>query len=313
MVSTRNELIDRCVATALDQWGVITHEQALRAGMSASTIQRQLRSRAWRRAHPGTYLLREAPSSWEQALMAACLWAGADAVASHRAAARLHDLGVGHAPSEILLPARKKAPRSIRIHATDSLEACDVARVEGIPVTTASRTLIDLGSVVAQPVVERALEAALRLGLTSIWHLIGRLDALAASGRNGVGVIRAVLRDRDPLLVPTASELESLLWQIICTSQLPRPERQFHISDGDGFIGRCDFVYPADLVVVEAQSARWHLTKERWLSDMERRNRLTVAGWRVIEISWADIVRAPRKVITRLDEVLRVTKVENRP
>jgi len=162
-------------------------------------------------------------------------------------------------------------------------------------------------------VVERALEAALRLGLTSIRHLIGRLDAVAASGRNGVGVIRAVLRDRDPRLVPTASELESMLWQIISNSHLPRPERQFAISDRDGFIGRCDFVYPADRVVVEAQSALWHLQRDKWLSDMERRNRLTVAGWLVIEIPWVDIVLDPQKVIDRLDEALRVTKVGFRP
>lgn len=245
--------------------------------------------------------------------MAACLWAGPTAVASHRSAARLHGLGIDQAPTEILMPGRKKAPRGILLHATDTLDPCDVGRVQGIPVTSTSRTLIDLGAVVSQPVVERALETALRLGLSSIWHLIGRLDALAASGRNGIGVIREVLRERDPRLVPTASELESMLWQIIDRSPLPRPERQFSIWDRDGFIGRCDFVYPADVLVIEAQSAQWHLERRRWLSDMERRNRLTVAGWRVIEISWVDIVRHPESVIRRLDELLRVTTVAFRP
>lgn len=310
---TRHAILERCAAVGLEQWGVITHEQALAAGMSASGIQRQLRSGAWGRAHPRTYLFREAPSSWEQGLMAGCLWAGPRAVACRRAAARLLGLGVEHAPIEVLLPERKKAPSGICLHVTDTLDACDVTRAQGIPVTTASRTLIDLGSVVAQPVVERALEAALRLGLTSIWHLIGRLDALAVSGRNGVGVIRAVLRERDPRLVPTASELESMLWQIISASDLPRPERQFSISDRDGFIGRCDFVYPAQRLVVEAQSALWHLKRDDWLNDMERRNRLTVAGWRVFEVPWADIVRDPQRVIDRLTQLLRVAEVAFRP
>ena len=293
--------------------GVITHEQALSEGMSASTIQRQLSSRSWLRLHPGTYRLREVAPSWEQAVMASCLWAGPEAAGSHRAAARLLQLGVDHAPTEIVLPHRKKAPRSIRLHVTKSLDACDVTRAQGIPVTSASRTLIDLGAVVAKPVVERALETGLRLGLTSIWHLIGRLNAIASPGRNGVGVIRDVLRDRDPSLVPTASELESMLWQVISSSHLPLPERQFQIFDGDGFIGRCDFAYPASFVVIEAQSARWHLAKQRWLADMERRNRLTLAGWRVIEVPWDDTVRRPAKVIARLDSALRVTRVENRP
>ncbi|HJR44797.1 MAG TPA: hypothetical protein VJ927_04275 [Actinomycetota bacterium] len=276
--------------------------------MSASAIQRQLHSGAWLRMHPATYRLREAPPSWEQALMAGCLWAGPGAAASHRAAARLHQLGLNQAPTEIVSVGNKRSPRSVRFHRTKALEPCDVTRVRGIPVTTGSRTLIDLGGVVSKPDVERALEAALRLGLTSIWHLIDRLDAVGRPGRNGVGVIRAVLRDRDPRLVPTASELESMLWQIISSSDLPLPERQFVIFDAEGFIGRCDFVYPADWLVIEGQSARWHLTKERWLSDMERRNRLTLAGWRVIEVPWLDIVRHPEKVIARIAAALVETK-----
>ncbi len=245
--------------------------------------------------------------------MAACRWAGPEAVASHRAAARLLGLGVEHAPTEVLVTQRKKAPHNVKIHFTDTVDSCDVTRHRGVPVTTASRTLIDLGAVVGTRSVERALESGLRAGLTSIWHLIDRLEVLGAPGRNGTGVIRSVLRQRDPRLAPTESELESMLWQIIRTSHLPLPERQFVISDARGFIGRCDFVYPAACLVVEAQSARWHLTKDRWLSDMERRNRLTLAGWRLIEVPWQDVVRRPRLVIERLDQALRVTMVGSRP
>lgn len=244
--------------------------------------------------------------------MAACLWGGRSSAASHRAAARLLGLGVEHAPTEIVSPRSKKAPLSIRFHCTDSLSGVDLTRVQGIPVTTASRTLIDLGAVTARGVVEAALEAGLRTGQTSIWHLVGRLEELGKPGRRGTATIRAILRDRDPRLVPTESELESILWATISSSHLPLPERQFHIWDGDGLIGRCDFVYPADFLVIEAQSALWHLTKERWLGDMERRNRLTLAGWRVLEISWQDLVKHPRRVVGRIAAALSATVVGNR-
>ena len=181
--------------------------------------------------------------------------------------------------------------------------------VHGIPITTASRTLIELGAVVDSRVVEAALEAALRQGLTSIWHLIGRLDALGKSGRSGTAAIREVLRDRDPRLAPTESELEMMLWQVIVASGLPLPARQFNIHDDDGFVGRADFAYPAAFLVLEAQSARWHLSRSSWLSDMERRNRLTLAGWRVLEIAWKDVVRHPRQVVQRVERALRVTSL----
>lgn len=305
---------DRCVRLALEQHGVITASQALELGLTMSAVQRRVSTGRWISIHRGIYRLREVPPTWEQSLMAACFWGGPNAAASHRAAARLIGLGVEHAPTEIALSGvGKKPPRSIRLHRTDRLEACDVTRVDGIPVTTASRTLIDLGSVTSAAVVERALESALRQGLTSIWHLIGRLDDLAAPGRRGVGTIRTVLRARDPRFVPTASELESMLSVLIGQSHLPAPERQFSIFDADGFIGRTDFAYPAHFLVLEAQSATWHLERDRWLSDMERRNRLTLLGWRVLELPWFDIVKRPKKVIDRIATGLRVPVVGNRP
>lgn len=304
---SRSAIEDCCVQKALEQWGVITLDEAAACGMSPNAVQRRLDSGRWISIHPGVYRLREIRPTWQQALMAACKWAGPTSAASHRAAARLLELGVEQAPTEIVLTRSKKAPRSIKLHCTDTLPPGDVTHVAGVPVTTASRTLIDLGAVTSAVTVERALESALRQGRTSIWHLIGRLDELGKPGRRGVATIRAILRARDPRLVPTASELESMLSQLIAGSHLPSPERQFNIYDDEGFIGRTDFAYPAHFLVLEAQSARWHLEKDRWLSDMERRNRLMLLGWRVLEVSWRDIVRKPHEVIRRIDAALRVT------
>jgi very-short-patch-repair endonuclease len=179
-------------------------------------------------------------------------------------------------------------------------------------VTTASRTLIDLGAAAPTAEVERAFEAAIRLGLTTPWHVVSRLDELAACGRNGVGVMRTVLRRRDPRLAPTESELETRLWELLADSHLPVPERQYYVADRDGVIGRHDFVYPEQRLVIEAQSARWHLSQEAWRRDMDRRNRLTLAGWRVLEVGWQDIVRRPRKVLTTIESALFNVVVENR-
>lgn len=303
----RAAIEDRCIERALGQWGVITLHEAIACGMSPDAVRRRVDTGRWITLYPAVYRLREVGPSWQQALMAGCRWAGPAAAASHRAAARLHGLGLEYAPTEVVLDARKKAPRSLKLHCTEALPAQDVTSVEGIPATTASRTLIDLGAVTSVQVVERALESALRQGLTSIWHLIGRLDELGKPGRNGVGAIRTVLRARDPRLAPTGSELETMLSALISRSHLPNPQRQFNISDADGFIGRTDFAYPAQFLVLEVQSARWHLEKDRWLSDMERRNRLMLLGWRILELPWQDIVRRPLQVIERIDAALRVT------
>ena len=293
----------------MGQWGVITLAEALEWGLSRAAVQRRVEAGYWVVLYPGVYRLREIAPSWEQAVMAACRWGGPTAVASHRAAACLLDLGIERAPTEIVLDRNKKAPASIKLHVTDTLPRKDITTVRGIPTTSATRTLIDLGAVVPPATVEKALEAGLRQGRTSIWHLIERLDELGKPGRRGVATIRNILRSRDPRLVPTGSELESMLSVLIANSHLPAPERQFNVYDDQGFIGRTDFAYSAHFLVLEVQSARWHLEKERWLSDMERRNRLTLLGWRILELPWSDIVRTPHKTIERIDAAFRVTSL----
>lgn len=296
----------RCVEIALQQHGVIATRQAVDAGVSYDAVYRRVKSGALLPLLPGVHRIREYPETWQQPLMAGCLWAGASAVASHRAAARALGL-LESAPTEVLMVRRKKPIPQVRLHHTDTLPRCDLTTVQGIPTTTASRTLIDLGGVCRPDTVERCLENALRTGLTSIWHLIERLEELGGPGRNGTGVMRSVLRSRDPRLIPTASELEALLWQTIASSSLPLPQRQVVITDREGFVGRVDFAYVEQRLVIEAQGAKWHLGHERWLNDMERRSRLMLAGWRLLEVAWMDVVRRRATVIARIHEALRVS------
>ena len=311
-MSTRHEIGQRCVDAALEQFGVISAHQAIECGMSMSAVQRRVKAGMWVTLHPGVYRLRECSSSWEQSIMAACVWGGHGTVASHRAAARLLGLGLEQAPVEVIAPTSTRSRKPMVIHRTDCLPRIDVTSVRCIPVTTASRTLVDLGAVAPLATVERALEAALREGLTSLPYLADRLDQLGKPGRRGVGKLRRALRERDPRLAPTESELESLLWQVMCREGLPLPERQFCIYDATGLIGRVDFCYPSERLVIEAIGLRWH-SGDRVLADGERRNRLVLAGWRVLEFPWRDVVRRRRVVAQQIRAALRATVVANRP
>ncbi len=244
--------------------------------------------------------------------MAACIRGGSGTVASHRAAARLWRLGLDQAPIEVIAPNSTRAAGRVVVHRTDTLLPVDVASVHGIPVTSATRTLVDLGAVVGMPVVDRALEAALREGLTSLPYLADRLDLIGGPGRRGAGTLRRVLRDRDPRLVSTESELESLLWQLIARSDLPLPERQYRVYDDDGLIGRLDFCYPVERLAVEAIGLRWH-SGHRVLADGERRNRLVLQGWRILEFPWRDVAHRRSLVVRRIHVALSATVVGTRP
>jgi len=79
----------RLLGLAQAQHGVLSRHQALGEGLSASAIDRRLAAGEWVRVFQGVYRLAGVQITWEQRVMAGCLAAGPDAVASHRSAATL--------------------------------------------------------------------------------------------------------------------------------------------------------------------------------------------------------------------------------
>lgn len=100
--------------------------------------------------------------------MAACLALGPAAVACHRAAAALWKLdGIEPGVIEIYVPNDRTRPSpEVIIRRTRSLPRSDTTKLGRFPLTTAVRTLLDLGSVVDEDQLEAAFESAYRRGLT---------------------------------------------------------------------------------------------------------------------------------------------------
>src|SRR5680860_622447 len=81
---------------------------------------------------------------WKQRAMAACLWAGDGAALSHKSAALLWGLdGIVTSLVEITTPRALSDPR-VMIHRSRLLTGDHVTRVGGIPVTSPTRTLLNL-------------------------------------------------------------------------------------------------------------------------------------------------------------------------
>src|SRR4029077_20914608 len=132
-------------------------------------------------------------------VLAACLASGG--VASHRTAAMLHDLGrwTGD-PVEITIPtARNHRNSGVLVHRSVDDPYVDARTIEGIPVTSVRRTLVDLGSVASPDRVEKCVERALFRGTTTAPALWAYLDAIGRQGRRGVQPLRAVLELRGRL------------------------------------------------------------------------------------------------------------------
>ncbi len=141
-------------------------------------------------------------------MAAACLAAGPEAVASHRAAIRLWGLGYANAPLELSVPyARFPKPRAVKMHRSTDLQLAHVTVRGRVPVTKPARTLVDLGAVAHFDVVADLVEAAIVRRLGTVTGLQTMVDEVAQKGRRGCGVLRAVLDQRQLGLIPPAARV----------------------------------------------------------------------------------------------------------
>lgn len=267
-------------------------------------IERRLATGRWEQVLPGVYRFGGTPGSWKQDLMAACLHAGDCAGASHRSAAALWELqGVDGHVVEIITPRRLRHPGVIA-HRT-RIPRRRLTTMDGIPATNPARTLLDLGAVVPPWVVEDALDDALRRRLVDVRSLRRLLDADGARGRNGTGVLRALLEDRSPGHAPAESVLETRLAALLRRSTLPYPVQQHEVRVGGRVVARVDFAWPDVKVAVEADGYRFHSGRRAWRKDRSRRNVLTGAGWRVLHVTWEDLRDRPEVVVGDIRRALR--------
>ena len=146
------------------QLGLVTIEQTIECGMSERTRRRRCAVGEWMRVHRRVYRSLAYPSSHEQRLLAAVLAAGPTAAISHYAAAS--SLGVERFRSG-LVELSVQEHRNITLaggslHRIADLSPRDVMMLGPIPVTTHTRTLVDLGAVARPWLVRRARAMAPR-------------------------------------------------------------------------------------------------------------------------------------------------------
>jgi hypothetical protein len=147
--------IPRLAEISADQLGLVTRQQALRAGIPPATLARNIKGGLLQRVAQGVYLLAGSPqpdhlelcAAWLQLAPETPMWdrKGGQGVVSHRSAAALY--GLGHLVADVqefTLPHRRQASRAgVRIHVRE-LEPTEWIALRGLLVTRPSRIAADL-------------------------------------------------------------------------------------------------------------------------------------------------------------------------
>ena len=286
-------------ALAAAQHGIISRAQYLDMGLSPSAIDDRVAAGLLVVKHPGIYRVAAAPDSWAGSVHAAVMAAGPDVLASHRAAAHVWQLrGCPPSRAELVVPGdRRIRLPGVIAHRTDTIGPADRAIRDGIPVTSAARTLVDLAAV-APLRVESAFEDARFKGLVSPPWMWRTLPRLAVPGRRGIAVVRDVLERCDPSRAPTESVLEDGFLRIARRAGYD-PTRQVRVEDM-----RLDFHFDPIPLIAEVDGGEWHSSQADRRRDRRRDNRLRAMGLHVVRFTWIDIKYAPEDVASDLDDAV---------
>jgi hypothetical protein len=122
--------------------------------------------------------------------------------------------------------------------------------IDGIPVTSLARTLVDLAGVVSRERFENAFEEADRLGELDVREVEDVCDR--SPGRRGVRRVRALIAARR-MPTDTREGLERKFARIIREASLPMPA--FNVAIG-GYV--VDAVWPDHKLIVELDSYAFH-------------------------------------------------------
>ncbi|WP_217235537.1 type IV toxin-antitoxin system AbiEi family antitoxin domain-containing protein [Streptomyces sp. AC555_RSS877] len=154
----RAEQLAALSGAAADQWGLVTTAQAKEIGLNAVQLLRLTEAGLLENVSRGVYLLTaggtprhvETKAAWLRLQPKAFAWDRPighpdSGVVSHSSACQLHELGDIPAPDvEITVPRRRVTNEPFVRLRTAPLESSEVTVVDGLPVTTVTRTITDL-------------------------------------------------------------------------------------------------------------------------------------------------------------------------
>lgn len=229
-------------------------------------------------------------------------------VFSHGSALALHGLPLHGVPLELPTVTRHRpgggSRRSTALTCSNLPLDGVVTEVDGVPVTSPARSVIDVARTVGLDSGVCAADAAIRMQLCTTTDL--RREAEAARGRTGVARARQL-----PDLASGLAEsvLESLLRLIIVLGGLPAPELQVGLGVRTGQRFRVDFYWRKWGLIGEADGFGKYggspeEIRKNWIAERHRQAQLEAEGYVVLRWTWEDIYR-PGHVIRQVRAAMR--------
>lgn len=293
------------------QYGIVGRDQLLALGLTSSAIGRRVDCGRLHAIHRGVYAVGHTAITVRGRWMAAVLASGDGAVLSHRSATALWGIwGSGTGRVHVTVPRKSRPRRSIRRHFS-VLPDDEREVVDGIPVTSSSRAILDLAGEKGEAAAEAALREAEYLAIYCRISLPTLLDRHPR--HPGAPMCLAALeRVRDDPGGRLRSPLEELFLPFLDANRIPRPRLNAWLTVGDA-IYQVDCLWPDAKLIAELDGFQSHRTERAFRKDRKRDRRLAAMGYRVTRITKGQIREEPGDVAADLCTLLEGHHIYNRP
>jgi very-short-patch-repair endonuclease len=188
-------------------------------------------------------------------------------------------------------PTRRHRKERIVVHFA-RLVPEDLTIVDGIPVTSPGRTVLDLAADKSRD-VGRLLERAKEHRLLDRRRFEETL--IRAGGHPGRARFEAALRAYKPVPATLRSDLEKRFRHLVIRAGLPRPQTNVVV---EGY--ELDAFWEAEGFAVELDVYATHGSPRSFEADRERADDLLLAGIELIRVSDVRLAREPRETIARV-------------
>lgn len=195
------------------QHGVVARGQLISLGLGEDAIDHRLTRGLLHRLHRGVYAVGHTALPRLSGVMAGALAIGPDAVVSHRDGAALYGVRRNsRSRIEVTVLRAVRSRPGVEVHHA-VLQQDEITEMDGIPVTTVPRTLLDLAAVVDRRQLERAIHES---EVRRLWDSLSLRDLLDRYPRRpGTPIIRAILADLDLGLNLIRNQFEALFLALV--------------------------------------------------------------------------------------------------
>jgi hypothetical protein len=266
---------------AARQWNVLDLDDLRASGLSRQAVWKRVQAGRLFPKYPGVFALGSPKLTLEGVFLAAVKACGLGAVLSHFSAAVLYGWFRWDGRFPEVTASNPRTHAGIYTHRSNHIER---TLYKGIPVTPVIRTLTDLSSMLPFAGTRRAVNEALN-------QRVIKPAELVTSHHRGAKQLRAILATA----APTRNEYEDIVLAVLMQAGLPMPEvnqRRLRFFP--------DFRWPAQRVLLEADSTQFHDQMLARADDRRRQELLEHHGDTVIRTTWTEITTRPGKVVARV-------------